>query len=788
MKTLVWRVALFAIASRGWSQPGPMSDGRILLPNGWAISPAGKEVPLGGMPLRVVAVPRSPYLVVASNGFGDQFLAVLYASNQQVIERTPIKQGWAGLAVSPDGKRVYASAGAEDRILVYRFANGHLIADGDIPLAPRSFPAGLALSPDGKRLYIAANLGNSAWAVDAATRKVLYHASVGAKPYMCALSMPTGRLYVSNWGTNTVSVLAAEDGRPVTEIKVQDKPGDLLATPDGSLVFAANTDRNTVSVIDAKGDRVIEQIETSIVPDSPPGSTPNALAYDARSRTLYVANADNNSIAEIDVAHRGKSKLLGFIPTAWYPTGLALENSGALVVINGKGAQSYPNAAPWSGATVPDLKNTGYIGHILQGTVSFVPVPDRAQLARYTAQVRLNTPRPSTAVPPIALGKESPIRHIFYIIKENRTYDQVFGDMKEGHGDPDFCLFPDKVTPNHHALAREFVLVDNLYHNAEVSASGHFWVNSAYDRDYVEKFWPSTYSGRGKKERPDYHDDAEAYPSHGFLWDLCARFGLTYRSYGEFARLAGAPKGGVRGATPSLAGHVNPTYRGPDDISGMADLTRYEIWLKEFREFEREGTLPQFQVFSLPGDHTLGTRPGRQTPRAMLAENDLALGKMVDAISHSVFWWDTAIFVIEDDPQNGPDHIDCHRTPALVISPYVRRGSVDHHMYSAVSMLRTMELLLGLPPMSQYDASAVPMWALFQSSPDPRPYTAREPGISINEKNTVLSYGARKSMKMDLDEADDADDDELNQIVWKSVKGTESPMPARRTAAYAALR
>jgi hypothetical protein len=516
---------------------------------------------------------------------------------------------------------------------------------------------------------------------------------------------------------------------------------------------------------------------------------------------LYVANADNNSVAVIEIAHPVRGKLLGFIPTAWYPTGVALaagEKRPSLVVINGKGAQSYPNAIPWSGAispltgagvaTVTDSKNPGYVGNMLQGTVSFVPLPDRAELDRYTAQVGRNTPRAdATLAPPIALGKASPIQHVYYIIKENRTYDQVFGDMKEGNSDPAYCLFPENVTPNHHALAREFVLIDNLYHNAEVSASGHFWVNSAYDRDYVEKFWPSTYSGRGKKERQDYHDDAEAYPSHGFLWDICARFGLSYRSYGEFARVAGAKEGGVRAATRSLEGHVNPTYRGPDFIAGMGDLQRYEIWLKEFREFERAGTLPQFQVISLPGDHTLGTRPGKQTPRAMLAENDLALGKMVDAIAHSVFWKDTAIFVIEDDPQNGPDHIDCHRTPALVISPYVRRGVVDHTMYSAVSMLRTMEMLLGLPAMSQYDAAAVPMWKLFQASPDGTPFRAKPNGIPIDEQNTILSYKARESMKMDLDEADDADEDELTEIVWRSVKGASSAVPARRTAAFAAV-
>ncbi|HLJ17844.1 MAG TPA: bifunctional YncE family protein/alkaline phosphatase family protein [Bryobacteraceae bacterium] len=752
------------------------------------------------MPLRIVPVPRSPYLIVTSSGFGEQFLAVLNAQSEQMIERIPLQQAWAGLAVSADGRRVYASAGAEDRVLVYRFADGHLTPDGDIPLEPHTFPAGLALSPDGNRLYIAGNLNNSALAVDTGSRKVLYRVPVGAKPYACALAQSNRRLYVSNWGHNTVSVLEAATGEPVSEIRVQDKPGDLLAIRDGTLVFAANTDRNTVSVIDARENRVVEQIETSVVPNALPGSTPNALAYDARSRTLYVANADNNSVAVIDVTDPGKSRLRGFIPTAWYPTGVSLSASPAkLVVINGKGAQSYPNTAQWSGAispftrpgvsTVEDRRNPGYLGNMLQGTVSFVPVPDAAQLARYTAQVRRNSPLvnkpPAPApAPPLLLGKNSPIRHVFYIIKENRTYDQVFGDMREGNGDPNYCLFPDKVTPNHHALARQFVLIDNLYHNAEVSATGHYWVNSAYSSDYVEKLWPSTYSGRGKKVRPEYHGDPETYPSHGFLWDLCARFGLTYRIYGEFAHVY---NGRVRAETPNIEGHFNPTYTGADNIQNMGDMERFGIWLKEFRQFERQGSMPQFQVLSLPGDHTVGSRPGKQTPRAMLAENDLALGNMIDALTHSVFWKDLAIFVIEDDPQNGPDHVDCHRTVALVISPYVRHHFVDHTMYSAVSMLRTMELLLGLPPMSQYDASAVPMWNLFQSSADGQPYTARGPGIPLDEKNTLRSYGALKSMAMDLDEADNADDDELNEIVWKSVKGPSSAMPPRRIAAFAAI-
>jgi hypothetical protein len=380
--------------------------------------------------------------------------------------------------------------------------------------------------------------------------------------------------------------------------------------------------------------------------------------------------------------------------------------------------------------------------------------------------------------------------------------------MEIGNGDSAYCYFPEEVTPNHHALAREFVLFDNFYHDAEVSADGHFWSDGAYATDYVEKFWPSSYSGQGSP-RLEYHDDSIAYPSSGFLWDLCDLKGITYRSYGEFARVW-IPTGDekypsletlktqqlswsgedykrgmkIRPATRSLEGHYNTEYAGSDYIQGMSDGTRFNIWVKEFNQFIREGEMPRFTVLSLPGDHTLGTRPGAQTPNAMMAENDLVLGKMVEEISNSPFWNQTAIFIIEDDPQNGPDHVDCHRTVALVISPFTKRGVVDHTMYSSSSMLRTMEEILGLPPLTQYDASATPMWNAFKLNPDFTPYHALKNRVPLDELNSKTAYGAQKSLELTLDKADTAPDDEFNRILWKAIKGEDKPFPPRTRAAF----
>ena len=762
------------------------SEGGYLLPNGWRISPAGRQSGLGGLPLKLVSVPGQPFLIAASNGYRNHFLAVVDANSEQVVQRVPIQEGWMGLAVHPDGKTLYASGGAQDRILVYGFTSGRLEPQGDIPLEAGTFPAGLAIDAAGKRLFVTANGANALKIVDLALRKVSATIPVGNKPYACAVSRDGQRAWVSNWGEDSVAAIDLNARHVYRSIPVREKPNDLLLDAAGERLFVANGNRNTVSVIDVKAAKAVEEIDVGLLPGAPPGTTPNALALGAGGTVLYVANADNNAVAVVDISKPGHSAAKGFIPTGWYPSALAVSGK-KLIVANGKGVASEANATLWKDSN-SYLNNPGYVAGLLEGNLSFIDLPDDAALGRYSQAVYKNspfkTPRTGVAAAPFALGKSSPIKYVFYIIKENRTYDCLFGDMREGNGDPQYCLFPDRLTPNHHALSREFVLFDNQYHDAEVSADGHHWVTSAYATDYVEKLWPSMYGGKGQKARLDLHDDQAAFSAAGFLWDLCARAGLTYRSYGEGARMRFAEQGKLRAATPSLEGHIHPTYLGADGIMQMPDRRRAELWQEEFREFERNGNMPRFTVMSLPGDHLLGTRPGAQTPAAMMAENDLALGRIVETLARSRYWKEMAVFIVEDDTQGAPDHVDVHRAPLMIASPYARRGIVDSTMYSSSSVLRTMELILGLPPLTQYDAAAQPLWAAFQSKPDLRPYKARPANIDIDEKNRASAYGAQRSREMPLEVADSADDREYNEIIWKAVKGADSPLPPRRIAAF----
>jgi phospholipase C len=386
------------------------------------------------------------------------------------------------------------------------------------------------------------------------------------------------------------------------------------------------------------------------------------------------------------------------------------------------------------------------------------------------------------------VGDPSPIKHVIYIIKENRTYDQVFGDIPKGNGDPSLTMFPRQVSPNHHKLADEFVLLDNLYCNGHVSVDGHPWSTMAYNTDYIAKDWALTYSRRAGIDMDDDGDLAKA-PS-GFLWDACARKGLSYRSYGELGKRVSQPDGSFKmeGRVPGLVGHFNPDFGGPNPATKKKrrDTENVAIFLDEYARMEQEGTLPSFIVMSLGEDHTEGTRTGAPTPAACVASNDLALGRLVDAVSHSKSWPETAIFVIEDDAQNGPDHVDAHRTVGLVISPYTRRGALDSTQYQTVSMIRTMELILGLPPLSQFDAAATPMFASFTDKADLTPYACEGARINLDAINNALAYGAERSNQMDFSEYDRIDDFELNEILWRAIKGEDAPLPpaVRRALAF----
>jgi len=629
----------------------------------------------------------------------------------------------------------------------------------------------------------------------------------GQRPYDIVKGA-SGLLYVSDWADRCILTVDPETLRTVGRIPVGEHPNQIVLHPKDGRLFVACASSNAVYVIDTKIDTVQEIIHTALFPNSPEGSTPDALAIDSDGEKLYVANADNNCVAVIDVEVPRKSLVKGFIPTGWYPTALAVTPDEKKLLIGvGKGNVTHPNRV--SDNRINEARQGppgigGYVkipfphvGMTLSGALSIVDVPGEKELIKYTDQVYKDCPYSDkllTAAPyerktaiPTKVGDPSPIKHVIYIIKENRTYDQVFSDIPRGNRDPSLLMFGEEITPNHHKLANEFVLLDNLYCNGHVSADGHPWSTMAYNTDYIARNWALTYSKRAGIDDDDDGDLTRA-PS-GYIWDMCKRHGLSYRNYGEYGGRVSQPDGTFKmdGRVPSLIGHVCPEYDlRVEGKPRMRDTENVAVFLKEFYDFVEKGTLPRLMVMSLGEDHTKGTSPGENTPQACVASNDLALGRLVEAISKSKVWKETAIFVIEDDAQNGADHVDAHRTIGLVISPFVRRHTLDSTQYGTVSMLRTMELILGLPPLSQFDAAATPMFESFGDKPDLTPYEHLPARIDVEAKNTRLAYGAERSSKMDFSEYDKIDDFELNEILWRAIKGIDAPLPpaVRRAIAY----
>ncbi|HUP80325.1 MAG TPA: alkaline phosphatase family protein, partial [Pirellula sp.] len=491
---------------------------------------------------------------------------------------------------------------------------------------------------------------------------------------------------------------------------------------------------------------------------------------------------------------RGKSKSLGFIPVGWYPTCVRFADDGQkILVTNGKGLVSHDNSKGPNPLREPPASIREYIGGLFKGTLSIIPSPSPAQMIRWTKDAYAVSPLREDEQPnlqahakdsiiPSRVGEPCPIKHCFYVIKENRTYDQVFGDLKQGNGDPSLCIFPESVTPNHHALAKEFVLLDNFYVESEVSADGHEWSMAAYATDFVERVWPLNY--RGGKGKIGYTSEGGfeiAFPSSGYIWDKCKESNVSYYSFGEFIQ-NGAKAMPGKARVPALEGHFDPFYRSYD--LDYTDVDRAKRFAERMIEFERDGNLPQFIVLRLPNDHTMGTKAGKKTPTAMVADNDLALGQIVETISKSKYWSTSAIFVVEDDAQNGSDHVDAHRTVSLAISPYIRRGTVDSTLYSTSSMLRSMELILGIEPMSQFDAAANPMYACFGRSIDASPFQHLPAQVDLNATNNALAWGAVESEQLNFTKEDAADDLLLGEIVWRSVRGPDSRMPPPVRAAF----
>jgi DNA-binding beta-propeller fold protein YncE len=804
--------------------PGVQLDGSMLLPNQWSLRPVGRHLVTGDFPVNIALHPSGAFAAVLHGGWGQHEVRILDVKAHQFVSQAAIEESLHGLTWSPDGTKLYASGAGEELVHAFDFKAGYLSEHRRLRVRStkeRGIPAGLAVSADGAALYVAELWGQRVTkisSVDGSTLwtrvlappqggSVMQHDEARGTastdqaapfPFTCVTDEKQGRLYVSLWATATVLVLNAQTGAELARWPVGPHPCELLLARDGRL-FVAEANHNTVSVIETTSGKLTEKLTASLFPNSPPGSMPNSLALTPDGEMLFVANATNNNVAIFDVATPGRAKSLGFIPVGWFPTSVRVTNDGrSLLVANGKGNTSMANPrGPFPGSSMPrNLQE--YIGGLFQGTVARIELPEKTKRAAQfgvwskaayecsplTATLTPRGIRPAGSPLPAKVGDPSPIKNVIYIVRENRTYDQVFGDVAEGNGDPRLCLFPEHITPNAHALAREFVLLDNLYADGEVSADGHEWTMGAYATDFVERQWPLSY-GHNAKKKYDYPAEGHfpaAYPANGYLWNRAAEAGVSYRSYGEFcATLQQGPEKSAP-SLPILVGHIDPLYCGWD--LDYPDVKRADRFISELHRFERDGGMPRLQVLRLGNDHTQGTKVGKATPTAQVADNDLALGRIVEAVSKSKFWAETAIFVLEDDAQNGPDHVDAHRMPGFVLSAWTKRRAVDSTLYSTTSMLRTIELILGLQPMSQFDAAAMPMWNAFADQPDLETYTARPANVDLNAVNSALAWGGRESQKMDFSEPDKADDIALNEIVWRSVRGADSPMPAPIRAAF----
>jgi YVTN family beta-propeller protein len=781
-ETLSWRRAPAGASPEIADLPDlPHTPGTTRLPNGQHIAPVGHALPLpGDMPVRTIFTPDRRYLLVNTAGYHDQTVNVIDLNTNRIVQSVDVGRNWTGMCLDPATSVLTLSAGnvkatksasANEPIFagaLQRFAckDGrlHRLPALDLPAGADSAACvgGIATGRHGD-LYVVNTPADTVSRLTGAPPTVQATVKVGYRPYGIALSPDGRQVAVSNWGGESVSLLDPNTLQPQALVKVGSHPNDLVYGPDGRL-YVANAGSNSVSVI--RDAMVVETIKTSLEPTAPVGSTPDALTIAPDGKTLYIANADNNDVAVIDLSTPTESRVTGFIPTGWYPSALAVSPDGRRIYIGTAKGLTFRNSGKGQ-----------YIGDLLQGHISVVETPDAKRLAAYTRQVVANLPTPDRTArrAPEGIAALHKIKHVLYIIRENRTYDQVFGDLPEGNGDPGLTMFGREVTPNAHALAQQTVLLDNLYCNGEVSEDGHQWCNAAYATDFTEKAWVNSYSDRGE---PDADERLTASPA-GYLWDNCARHGLTYYSYGEFAKFQSSPTSPpVFTGQATLAGHASEAWG--HTIFDQHDTAKAQVFIDDLHAAEKTGDWPNFMVMSLGEDHTQGTTPGRYTPVAHVAANDQALGEIVEAVSRSKFWPETAIFVIEDDAQDGPDHVDAHRTVGLVLSPYTRRHFVDHTFYTTASFVRTMEMILNLPPMTQYDAAATPLTAAFSPQPDLLALARVPARVNLEARNGATGPGAALSAQLDFSGYDRVPAGILNRILWEALKpGVPQPAPVR---------
>ncbi len=752
-----------------------------------------------------------------------------------------------GLTFSPNGKWIFL-ANAQGSLRVFPVGKNHKVGTPQDISLPRvsptrkEIPTGVAVSEDGERVYVLGNVGAKLYEIERATGTLLRKWDTGVAPFEVVLV--NGKAYVSNTGgrqpgTNdvkasagrrtfvrvdstqylptegSVTVIDLAEGVVKAEIMVELHASAMVLSPNKKYLVVANTGSDTLSVIDTTTDRVVEKIWARQTPADLFGAQPNALCFDRRGKKLFVANGTQNAVAVVNFEPEDNaSKIVGLIPVGWFPGALEFAD-GKLFVANIKGIGANKVFKPG--------EKTKLSSKDFYGTVSVIPMPSDRQLAAMTeialANMRypkiaeaLLPPRPDAQPRPVPerTGEPSVFKHVIYVIKENRSYDQVLGDMLEGNGDTNLCVFGERFTPNQHKIAREFVLLDNTYCAGVQSADGHQWTDSAIANEYVERQltagWPRSYPG-GKAEDGI---DALAWSSSGFIWDNALKHGKTFRNYGEWMiteagwtdtnahrrtnvswkdfyldHMNGTSETKLKSepAIESLRKHSKLDTVGWD--LHVPDVMRAAAFIKELQQFEVTGGFPNLTILFLPNDHTGGTKGRYPIPGAQLADNDLAFGQVVEAVSHSKFWPETCIMAIEDDPQAGWDHVSGYRTTCYVVSPYTKRRQTISAQFNQLSVLRTIELILGLPPMNQMDAAATPMFDCFTDVAVLTPFKSvpnQVPLDQINPEpkkvaNKILRRDAEMSERLNLDEVDKCDEDVFNRILWRAMKGPDVPYP-----------
>ncbi|HEX3462812.1 MAG TPA: bifunctional YncE family protein/alkaline phosphatase family protein [Candidatus Elarobacter sp.] len=731
------------------------------LPTQWKIRAAdGPVATVGTLPTGIALSRDGSQLFELEAGYRKPALRVLDAATLHEIRSVPLSGAYGAPLRDANGDGVWVAVAGTFQEAIAHVDTASGSVDRTVSLPVPFYPAALARNPRGGEVAVAGDLANRI-AIVGREQRVVRTIDAGHHPAALLYAPDGATLYAADRGSETVEAFAANGVRRA-RITVGLHPVALAS--DGKLLYAAVSDDDTVAVIDLATNRLVQRARIPFARRDAVGTSPNALTLDGDR--LYVPCGAANAVAVFRTGPRGLTPL-GAIPAGWYPTAVAVDRAHrVLYVANGKGESGHANPG-YTGRG-----DTGYVAASLVGSIRRIAIPDDAALARGLADVRALAQHENVPAS-MVVRANGPIRHVIYVIKENRSYDQVLGDVAGADGDPSIVMYGEKVTPNQHALVKRFGVFDRFFEDSHVSADGHNWSTAAFANDYLEKMWPQNYANR----RPfyDFEDGAEAAVPHaGYLWDDAAKHRVSLRNYGEFVTAGPSAPTPVSSMNRVLNENTDRNFATFD--LNVEDVTRFAEWKREFDAYERSRTLPALEIVRFPRDHTSGTRAGQVTPSGMVADNDLAVGKLAEAVSHSPDWSSTAIFVVEDDAQNGPDHVDEQRSTFYLISPYAA-GGVQHAAYTQASVLRTIEILLGLSPMSPYDAGAMPLTAAFTATPNLAPFDALPAQVDVKAKNATTAYRAADSARLDFAHADAADEATVNDILWHDAKGAAATPP-----------